>query len=185
MRVIAGKYRRRALHSPSGLDARPTSDRLRETLFNILAPRVEGARFLDLCAGTGAVGIEALSRGAASATFVDRSRKMCGLVETNLDALGVPEEETEVINREALDYLRRCAASETQSAWDVVYFDPPYANEYRAILEMLGNKRLLSENGLVIAEHHAKAELPDLAGELRRWRRLPQGDSCLSFYERN
>ena len=76
------------------MQVRPTSDRLRETLFNVIAPRIEGARFLDLCAGSGAVGIEALSRGAAHVTFVDRSRKMCGLVEANLDLCGVPEDET-------------------------------------------------------------------------------------------
>src|SRR5206468_10722193 len=96
MRIIAGKYRGRRLKSPPSLQTRPTSDRLRETLFNILAPRIEGARFLDLCAGSGAVGIEALSRKAAHITFVDRSRKMCGLIEANLEALGVDEDEIEV-----------------------------------------------------------------------------------------
>src|SRR5216684_3217088 len=92
MRIIAGKYRGRKLKSPPSLQTRPTSDRLRETLFNILAPRINGARFLDLCAGSGAVGIEALSRGAAHATFVDRSRKMCGLIEANLEALDVSQD---------------------------------------------------------------------------------------------
>src|SRR5919201_3217952 len=103
MRVIAGKYRGRKLKSPPSDATRPTSDRLRETLFNILAPRIEGARFLDLCAGTGAVGIEALSRGAEHVTFVDRSRKMCGLIESNLDLCGVPEDETEVVMAEAAE----------------------------------------------------------------------------------
>src|SRR5258708_13380574 len=90
MRIIAGKYRGRKLKSPPSLQTRPTSDRLRETLFNILAPRIEGVRFLDLCAGSGAVGIEALSRGAAHVTFVDRSRIMCALIEANLAALSIP-----------------------------------------------------------------------------------------------
>src|ERR687890_1627736 len=107
MRVIAGKYRGRNLKSPPSLEVRPTSDRLRETLFNVIAPRIEGSRFLDLCAGSGAVGIEALSRGAAHVTFVDRSRKMCGLVEANLDLCGVPEDETEVVMAEADEFLRR------------------------------------------------------------------------------
>ena len=93
MRIIAGKYRGRKLKSPPSLQTRPTSDRLRETLFNILAPRIKGARFLDLCAGSGAVGIEALSRGAAHVTLVDQSRKMCGLIETNITALGFDESE--------------------------------------------------------------------------------------------
>src|SRR6185312_5578822 len=98
MRIIAGIYKGRHLKSPPSLEVRPTSDRLRETLFNILAPQIEGVRYLDLCAGSGAVGIEALSRGAAYATFVDRSRKMCGLIEANLDMCRVPENETEIYN---------------------------------------------------------------------------------------
>src|ERR687885_1333017 len=97
MRVIAGKYRGRNLRSPPSMLVRPTSDRLRETLFNILAPRIEEARFLDLCAGSGAVGIEALSRGAAFVSFVDRSRKMCVLTESNLALCRVPKEHFEII----------------------------------------------------------------------------------------
>src|SRR5437773_10925061 len=94
LRIIAGKYRGRRLKTPPSLQTRPTSDRLRETLFNILAPRIQGARFLDLCAGSGAVGIEALSRGAAHVTFVDRSRRNCGLIEANLETPGVAEAES-------------------------------------------------------------------------------------------
>ena len=94
------------------MEVRPTSDRLRETLFNIIAPRIDDARFLDLCAGSGAVGIEALSRGASSATFVDRSRKMCGLVEANLDLCKVPEDQTEVVNMTAEDFLKQSVAAE-------------------------------------------------------------------------
>src|SRR2546425_9203672 len=97
MRIIAGKYRGRKLKSPPSLQTRPTLDRLRETLFNILAPRIEGTRFLDLCAGSGAVGIEALSRGAAHATFVDQSRKMCALIEANLESLEADEALAEVV----------------------------------------------------------------------------------------
>src|SRR5215510_1767361 len=121
MRIIAGKFRGRKLKSPPRRTTRPTSDRLRETLFNVLAPRIEGARFLDLCAGSGAVGIEALSRGAAHVTFVDRSRKMCGLVESNLDLCKVPENETEVILSEAAALLRQVAARKLHP-WDLVFF---------------------------------------------------------------
>src|SRR6185436_4351978 len=102
MRIIAGKYRGRRLKSPPDSRTRPTSDRLRETLFNVLASRIQGARFLDLCAGTGAVGIEALSRGAEHVTFVDQSRKMCGLIEANLNALKIDDDEIEVVAAEAL-----------------------------------------------------------------------------------
>ena len=123
MRVIAGKFRGRRLKSPPGAQTRPTSDRLRETLFNILAPRLQGARFLDLCAGTGAVGIEALSRGASHITFVDQSRKMCGLIEANLTSLGVEADQYEIVVSEAFDYLRRRLMKAPE--FDIVFFDPP------------------------------------------------------------
>ena len=98
------------------MQTRPTSDRLRETLFNVLAPRVAGARFLDLCAGTGAIGIEALSRGASFVTFVERVHKMCALVEANLDLLAVPEELTEVVKSDASEYVRRTVRGAGQPA---------------------------------------------------------------------
>src|SRR5215467_3786779 len=96
MRIISGTYRGRNLKSPPSMQVRPTSDRLRETLFNVIAPRIEGPRFLDLCAGSGAVGIEALSRGASHATFVDRSRRSCQLIESNLKLCRVPENQWDI-----------------------------------------------------------------------------------------
>src|SRR6185436_801918 len=132
MRIIAGKYRGRRLKSPPSLGTRPTSDRLRETLFNILAPRIEGARFLDLCAGSGAVGIEALSRGASHVTFADRSRKMYALIETNLKLLDVSDDAVEVVGREALDLLRRTIKDEA-GPFDLIFFDPPYAMDYEKV----------------------------------------------------
>src|SRR4051812_15692302 len=183
MRVIAGYYRGRNLRSPPSMQVRPTSDRLRETLFNVLAPRIEGARFLDLCAGSGAVGIEALSRGATHATFVDRSRKMCGLIEANLDLCGIPEEETEVVLSEATEFLRR-AAIRGDKKWDIAFFDPPYALDYSPVLSAFGTSALLEDDGVLIVEHHHKNELKEATGEIRRWRILKQGDSALSFYER-
>jgi 16S rRNA (guanine966-N2)-methyltransferase len=183
MRVIAGNYRGRNLRSPPSMQVRPTSDRLRETLFNVLAPRIEGARFLDLCAGSGAIGIEALSRGAAHVTFVDRSRKMCGLVEANLDLCGVPEDETSVLMSEAVDFLRKASARGEQK-WDIAFFDPPYATDYLPVLAAFGTGAILNDAGILIVEHHHKNELKDATGDIRRWRILKQGDSSLSFYER-
>ena len=183
MRVIAGYYRGRNLRSPPSMQVRPTSDRLRETLFNVLAPRIEGARFLDLCAGSGAVGIEALSRGAAHVTFVDRSRKMCGLIESNLDLCGVPEDETEVVLAEAAEFLRR-AATRGEQKWDIAFFDPPYAMDYIPVLAAFGAGTLLMDEAVLVVEHHHKTELKDAIGEIRRWRILKQGDSALSFYEK-
>lgn len=172
------------------MQVRPTSDRLRETLFNVLAPRIESTRFLDLCSGSGAIGIEALSRGAAHVTFVDRSRKMCGLIESNLDLVRVPEDETEVVQSEAEDFLRRphgrrAGINQVEEPWDLVFFDPPYATEYLGVLTLLGERteKLLSTSGLLIVEHHHKKELPEQIGNIRRQRVLKQGDSALSFYE--
>lgn len=164
------------------MQVRPTSDRLRETLFNVLGARVEDARFLDLCAGSGAVGIEALSRGASHVTFVDRSRKMCGLVEANLDLCRVPEELTEVVMSEAAEFLRR-ARLRGGAAWDIAFFDPPYAIDYAPVLSAFGAGALLADDGLLVVEHHHKNELKDEVGAMRRWRILKQGDSSLSFYE--
>ena len=159
MRVIAGKYRGRNLKSPPSLEVRPTSDRLRETLFNVIAPQIGEIRFLDLCAGSGAVGIEALSRGAAHVTFVDRSRKMCHLVEANLDLCQIPEDETQVVQAEASDFLTR-DISASGGPWDIVFFDPPYANDYLKVLKILGSQaqKLLSNSAILIAEHHHKKE---------------------------
>lgn len=187
MRIIAGKYRGRNLKSPPSLEVRPTSDRLRETLFNVIAPRIEAVRFLDLCAGSGAVGIEALSRGAAHVTFVDRSQKMCSLIKSNLDLCGVEKSQSDVVQSEARDFLRRSLAPKPGylGPWDLVFFDPPYADDYLPILETLGAyaSSLLSENGLLVVEHYYKNQLSDSAGSIIRSRILKQGDSALSFYQ--
>ncbi len=195
MRIIAGKYGGRKLKSPPSLKTRPTSDRLRETLFNILAPRIEGARFLDLCAGSGAVGIEALSRGAAHVTFVDQSRKMCGLIEESLAALKVDDAEVDIDISEALAFLRNQTAKTTPSLtvglpppfvepFDIIFFDPPYAADYEAVLDYVGENtaRLLTPDGVIIVEHYKKRELGEEFGLLRRNRALKQGDSTLGFY---
>src|SRR3989442_9295084 len=169
MRIIAGKLRGRKLKSPPSLQTRPTSDRLRETLFNILAPRIEGARFLDLCAGSGAVGIEALSRGAAQVVFVDQSRKMCALIQTNLAALSVDEDKIDVVTAEASEFLRRHAKKEPQP-FDVIYFDPPYANDYEAVLNYVSEDApiLLTGDGVMIVEHDKKKELREEFTKLHR-----------------
>jgi 16S rRNA (guanine966-N2)-methyltransferase len=184
MRVIAGIYKGRRLKSPPSMQVRPTSDRLRETLFNVIAPRIEGVRFLDLCAGSGAVGIEALSRGASHATFVDRSRKMCGLVESNLDLCRIPEEQTEVVNATAEDFLKQDKGRKDRP-WEIIFFDPPYKNDYLEVLRLLATqaRALLDKDGVLIIEHHHKTELPQKVDALTRVRLLKQGDSALSFYQ--
>jgi len=183
MRIIAGEYRGRKLKSPPSLQTRPTSDRLRETLFNILAPQIDGARFLDLCAGSGAIGIEALSRGAAHVTFVDRSRKMCALIEANLHSLGVTENETDVVCSEATEFLRGTTKRANRERWDLVFFDPPYSADYTMALELMDTGAALDQSSLLVIEHHHKNDLPAELSALQRVRVLKQGDSCLSFYE--
>src|SRR5205085_9955028 len=119
------------------LQTRPTSDRLRETLFNVLTPRIEGARFLDLCGGTGAVAIEALSRGASYVTVVDQSPNMCALIEVNLEALKVDQGDIEIVTAEAAEFLPRCVKKAAEP-FDIIFFDPPYAADYEALLNYLG-----------------------------------------------
>lgn len=181
MRVIAGIYRGRVLKNPPDGKTRPTSDRLRETLFNVLAPQIDNeTRFLDLCAGTGAIGIEALSRGAAFVTFVDVSKRACALIEENLDKLAVPESQTELLNLDAENFTSR----EHKTGWDVAFFDPPYDFNHSLVMHEFGTKSdLLRDGGMLVVEHHTKSHMPDAVGNIRRWRILKQGETQLSFYE--
>ena len=164
-----------------GLVVRPTSDRLRETLFNILAPRINGSRFLDICAGSGAVGIEALSRGAVAVTFIERSRAACGVIAANLNALGIANRAT-TVNRDAASALKRL--EQESQRFDVVFFDPPYASEiYGQVMNQLGSGSLLSAGAVVIVEHRAKTPPHSEFGKLRIFREVKQGESALAFYE--
>ncbi len=184
MRIISGEYRGRVLKSPADYRTRPTSDRLRETLFNVLNPQISGdTRFLDLCAGTGAVGIEAISRGAGFTTFVDKSHRVCALIEENLDLLQIPEEQTEIFQSVAEKFVSR----NHSAAWNIIFYDPPYQENYRPFLFAFAANaaNLLGSDGILIVEHHAKNILPDAVGDVRRWRVLKQGETHLSFYERN
>jgi 16S rRNA (guanine966-N2)-methyltransferase len=183
LRIIAGKFRGRRLKTPPSLDTRPTSDRLRETLFNVIAPLVPGSRFLDLCAGSGAVGLEALSRGAAHATLVDRSRKMSELIQANLDLCRITDTEADVVTFDALEFLHQAMRRKLKT-WEIVFFDPPYASDYGPLLELFGAQSpvLLAPDGILVVEHHHKTELADEIGNLIRARILKQGESSLSFY---
>ena len=198
MRIIAGMYGSRRLEGPTGLSTRPTSDRLRETLFNVLAPRSKGvggggAGFLDLYAGSGAVGLEALSRGAARVTFVERSPAALKVLRRNLERLGI--ESGFVVSAESVAaFLRSTARASPRpipnevakpGRYEVVYLDPPYdaAQEYAATLGALGETPgILAPGALVIAEHRRKQNLEDRYGNLKRTRLLEQGDAALSFY---
>ena len=185
MRVIAGKYRSRALRSLRGMDLRPTADRLRETLFNVLTAgnpdALAGTVWLDLYAGTGAVGIEAISRGAAMVYFVESSAAAAQLVQHNLQSLGVTEG-FKVLQQDVARALSRLETGEI--AADFVFLDPPYRMEatYQHTLDALAQSRLLKPQTRVIAEHHKKFDPGETFGSLRRYRKLQQGDAALSFY---
>jgi 16S rRNA (guanine(966)-N(2))-methyltransferase RsmD len=172
MRVIAGEFRSRRLKTLPGLATRPTPDRLREALFNVLAPIIEGAVFLDAYAGTGAVGIEALSRGARRCVFVEKNRAAVEVIHDNLASLRL-ENRTEVYTGKCLPVLERVAA-------DIVFLDPPYelAKEYDAALGALG----ATANKFVVVQHSSRIELQTEYGRLQRYRVIKQGNNSLSFY---
>lgn len=181
MRVIAGKYRSRTLRSLKGQMLRPTSDRLRETLFNILGPTVEGATFVDLYAGTGAVGIEALSRGARHAIFVEQHAPAAALIRRNLGSLGIGAE-AEILEMSVARAIERLGARHVHAQF--IFLDPPYAAdiEYERTLQTLGDSPIVAPDGRVVVEHLKKRELPRRAGELELTRVVEQGDAALSFY---
>jgi 16S rRNA (guanine(966)-N(2))-methyltransferase RsmD len=172
MRVIAGEFRSRALKSLEGLEVRPTPDRLRQRLFDVIAMEVEGAVFLDAYAGTGAVGIEALSRGAERAIFIEKNKNAVAVIEQNLASLKLASR-ARVIGGSAKIYLAAQKA-------DIAFVDPPYEleAEYHTALEGLAG------NGtkLVIAQHDRRLQLPEAYGRLQRTREIRQGDNMLSFY---
>ena len=182
MRVIGGTYRSRRLGAPQGLATRPTSDRLRETLFNVLATRIGGAVFADLYAGSGAVGIEALSRGASFVHFVDEAAAAVAAIRNNLAALDL-RTGFKVHAGKVSVALRRMSAS--AASCDILFLDPPYvaADDYAQTLATIASNAevLLKPNGIVVAEHSRLAPA-DSYGALQRWRVLQQGDAGLSFY---
>jgi 16S rRNA (guanine966-N2)-methyltransferase len=180
VRVIGGIYRGRKLSTVKGMDVRPTSDRLRETLFNILAPGIPESRFLDICAGSGAVGIEASSRGARQVTFIDKSRRACSIIEANLDALGVKKAGA-IINRDAAAATKQLAEEGKQ--FDIIFFDPPYASHiYPTVMRLLGELPVLSAEAIVVVEHRAKTPPEARYGRLKIYRAVKQGESALAFY---
>jgi 16S rRNA (guanine966-N2)-methyltransferase len=178
MRVIAGALKGRRLSAPTWEGLRPTSDRLRETLFNVLAPRVDGARVLDAYAGTGAVGIEALSRGASHVTFVDDDPRAVRLVTSNLERCGVKDRHA-IIRARLADAVRRLQGTH----FDVIFLDPPYGPD--GLSEALdAAARLADEETVTIAEHARRDAAPASAGSLVLVRELTSGDSALAFYRR-
>jgi 16S rRNA (guanine966-N2)-methyltransferase len=185
MRIISGKYRSRQLRSLPGLDLRPTSDRLRETLFNVLCAgkpaALEGSSWLDLYAGTGAVGIEALSRGARMVCFVESSKKAQALIAANLKSLEISSG-FQILGVEVAKSIHQL--SRGQSRFDYVFIDPPYRleEEYAKTLAALSDSSLIGSGSVLIAEHQKRFKPEALVGTSHLYRTLLQGDAGLSFY---
>lgn len=177
MRIIAGSARGLRLDAPKGPDVRPTTDRVREALFSILGPAIQDARFLDLFAGTGANGIEALSRGAALAVFVDTERRAIDAITANLEKSGFS------LQARLLRATLPGGLDRVQGAFDVVFADPPYKfTAYERLLEEIGQWRLLAEGGRVVLEHSARMPLPATQGGLTRLQERHYGETALSIY---
>jgi 16S rRNA (guanine966-N2)-methyltransferase len=181
MRVIGGQFRSRRLKAPGKLAMRPTSDRLRETLFNVLGPAIEDSLFVDLYAGTGAIGIEALSRGAREAIFVESHPATARLIRENLASLKI-ESGVEVIEAAAARAVTKIAQRKLLA--DFIFLDPPYqaTGELLSVLELLDESLVVAPSGMVIVEHSIKTELPERFDALELSRLLEQGDAALSFY---
>ena len=178
MRIVGGRYRSRQIDAPKGMDTRPTLDQTREALFNILQGRVEDTVFLDLFAGSGAVGLEAVSRGAREAVLCDHSRAACACIRENIRRLGC-EPSARLLAMPAEQALRLLASEGVR--FDLVYLDPPYAVSLTAYLAALAEFRLLAPCGLVIAEHRADTP-PEAPAPLALTRRKAYRDTVLSFY---
>ncbi len=182
MQVTDGKHRGKFFKSTTSPKIKPTSRSIRETMFKMVMRRVRGKRFLDLCAGSGAVGLEAISRGALLGTFVDRSAKMCSFIKKNMESMEIKEGHGEVFEIEVVPFLMRMA--KRKRFWDVVFLDPPYDTNYDEILEYMSRGVCIKPHGTFIIEHHAEMFFPEKLGVLKRWRVIVEGESALSFYER-
>lgn len=176
MRVITGTARGRRLKTPEDYDIRPTTDNVKESIFNIIQFEVPGRRILDLFGGTGQLGIECLSRGAASAVIVDRDRRAIKLIKDNLKTCGL---DATVIQADAVDYLSCCGR------FDVIFVDPPYdSGLYAPVLEKINSIDILSENGIIICESRREAVMPEMAAPYRKQKEYCYGKVKLTLYSK-
>ena len=182
MQVTEGKYKGKYLKSTESPKVRPTARRIREVMFRILFRRIRAGKFLDLCAGAGTVGIEAISRGAMLSTFVERSAKMCSFIKKNMQSLEIKEGHGIIYEMEVVPFLKQTAKK--RRFWDVVYFDPPYDSDYDEVLKYFERGVAIRPGGVLVIEHHSEMFFPEKIGVMKRWRVIVQGETALSFYER-
>ena len=191
MRVIAGAFKGRRLAAPKGnRTARPTTDRVKESVFSILRERIIDANFLDLCAGTGSIGIEALSRGAKHATFLERDPRCIQIIERNLRTCGIPTGPLPKYDLLRRDAVKGISYLEKQDAvFEIIYFDPPYGTGsggipelYIDCLKLLAEGSLLHTGGTLLVEHAKRSIIPDTVGNLTRIRQTNYGDTVVSFF---
>jgi len=182
MRVISGQFKGRRLTSLPGQEIRPTIARLKESFFNIVQSRIRGSRFLDLCAGSGSMGIEALSREASEVVFLEQSRKAIGVLQKNLTQCRI-KAGFKIVHGDLFKELPKMTTSD--EPFDIIFFDPPYFQDlYETALELVSTTHILATDGILAADHFKKTTIPDRAGELIRTRMVRHGDAILSFYER-
>ncbi len=181
MRIIGGTSRGRRLAGPRGAAIRPTADQVKEALFNVLAERIAGARFLDLFAGTGTIGLEALSRGAAQATFVESNPTARRVLEANVRRCGF-EQAVEIRPVPVSRFLKYARGP----AYDIAFLDPPYqSQDAQRVLPSLGGDAIIRPHGVVVVEHFHKTHLDDRIGHLALVKTYRYGDTCLSVYQRD
>ncbi len=177
MRVTGGSGKGRKLKVPAGQRVRPTSDKVKQALFNILGEKLEGSVFLDLFAGTGSIGIEALSRGAEKVTFVDDSRDSLQAVRRNIEQTGFIEQ-SDVVASHAEKFLRK-----SSEQFDIIFLDPPYTYEQGTLLNAVAGSAILKPDSIVVSEHFKKQHSPERAGRLVLYREAVYGDTVLAFYK--
>jgi len=181
MRIVAGKYKSRFINMPKGVKIRPTQDRVREAIFNILSRRCIGAKVLDLYSGSGALGIEALSRGAGEAIFVDNNKKCIKTIKGNLNSLNT-EYNYKVSQTDAFRFIKLCSAKKLR--FDLIFLDPPYHKDMveKALIE-LDKCDIITRSGVVIAENFKKDKIPESLNNLKLIRQNAYGDTMISFYK--
>ena len=182
MQVTDGKHRGKYLQNTTSEKVRPTARRIREVMFRIIFRRVRAGRFLDLCAGSGTVGIEAISRGATISTFVERSAQMCSFIKKNMETCGIKEGHGEIHQIEVVPFLKKMA--KRKRCWDVVYFDLPNDSNYDEVLAFFSRGVAIKPGGLLIIEHPNEMFFPEKFGVMARWRVVVQGETSISFYEK-